>query len=193
MLVPKYLQEISTTMEASKTSELIKIICKCNHDHFIVYEFCESNHESIKPGFNEIVRENNKLYLVRRNFFGKIVSKVECESMLAKKQRRIIKIKCEKCGQEYIIFDNYLNGYDSVVKQQRNDFLCQEAVVEYKKIHSQSLEIYVMIYQDTSYDEFISEFEYLDHDDYLNSFSNIDIYGKSLKSKKIKICSEETA
>ena len=39
----------------------------------------------------EIIRENDKLYLVKRNFFGKIVDKIECGNMFEKKQRRIIK------------------------------------------------------------------------------------------------------
>ena len=105
MLIPKHLEEISEIIETSENNEVLKIKCKCSHTHFIVYEFCESDNANVKPGFNEIIRENDKLYLVKRNFFGKIVEKIECGHMFEKKQRRIIKVKCEKCGLEYVLFD----------------------------------------------------------------------------------------
>ena len=37
----------------------------------------------------KIIRENNKLYWVRRNFFGRIVEKVENKNEFGHKQRKI--------------------------------------------------------------------------------------------------------
>ena len=193
MLIPKHLEEISEIIETSKNNEVAKIKCKCSHNHFIVYEFCESDNANVKPGFNEVIRENDKLYLVKRNFFGKIVEKIECGNMFEKKQRIIIKAKCEKCGSEYVLFDNYRHGYDAVVLQQESCVPKNEITYDFKKVYSQPIEVFVKIYQDISYDQFKDEFENTDYSSYLNSFGNIDIYGKNLKSKKIKICSEETA
>lgn len=193
MLIPKHLEEISEIIEASKNNEVAKIKCKCSHSHFIVYEFCESDNANVKPGFNEIIRENDKLYLVKRNFFGKIVEKIECGNMFEKKQRRIIKVKCEKCGSEYVLFDNSRHGYDAVVLQQESCVPKNEITFDFKKVYSQPIEVFVKIYQDISYDQFKDEFENIDYSSYLNSFSNIDIYGINSKSRKIKICSEETA
>ena len=193
MLIPKHLEEISEIIETSKNSEVAKIKCKCSHINFIVYEFCESDNANVKPGFNEIIRENDKLYLVKRNFFGKIVDKIECGNMFEKKQRRIIKVKCEKCGLDYILFDNYKHGYDAVIIQQESCAFKNEITFDFKKVYSQTIEVFVKIYQDISYDQFKDEFENTDYSSYLNSFSNIDIYGMNSKSRKIKICSEETA
>lgn len=193
MLIPKHLEEISEIIETSKNNEVAKIKCKCSHSHFIVYEFCESDNSNVKPGFNEIIRENDKLYLVKRNFFGKIVDKIECGNMFEKKQRRIIKVKCEKCGLEYILFDNYKHGYDAVIIQHESCASKNEITFDFKKVYSQPIEVFVKIYQDISYDQFKDEFENTDYSSYLNSFSNIDIYGMNSKSRKIKICSEETA
>ena len=193
MLIPKYLEEISEIIETSKNSEIAKIKCKCSHTHFIVYEFCESNNANVKSGFNEIIRENDKLYLVKRNLFGKIVEKIECGNMFEKKQRRIIKVKCEKCGLEYVLFDNYKHGYDAVIAQQERCALKNEITFDFKKAYSQPLEVFIMIYQNISYNQFKDEFGNIDYSSYLNSFDSIDIYGINSKSRKIKICSEETA
>ena len=193
MLIPKHLEEISEIIETSKNNEVAKIKCKCSHTHFIVYEFCESDNANVKPGFNEIIRENDKLYLVKRNFFGKIVDKIECGNMFEKKQRRIIKVKCEKCGLEYVLFDNYKHGYDAVITQQESCASKNEITFYFKKAYSQPIEVFIKIYQDISYDEFKDEFENIDYSSYLNSFDNIDIYGLNSKMKKIKIYSEETA
>lgn len=193
MLIPKHLEEISEIIETSKNNEVAKIKCKCSYDHFIIYEFCESDNATIKPGFNEIIRENDKLYFVQRNFFGKIVKKIECGNMFEKKQRRIIKAKCEKCGLEYVLFDNYKHGYDAVIIQQESCTFKNEITFDFKKVYSQPIEVFVKIYQDISYDQFKDEFENTDYSSYLNSFSNIEIYGINSKLRKIKICSEETA
>ena len=193
MLIPKHLEEISEIIETSENSEVAKIKCKCSHIRFIVYAFCESDNANVKPGFNEIIRENDKLYLVKRNFFGKIVEKIECGNMFEKKQRRIIKAKCEKCGLEYILFDNYKHGYDAVITQQESCALKDEIIFDFKKVYSQPIEVFVKVYQDITYDQFKDEFENIDYSSYLNSFGNIDIYGLNSKSRKIKIYSEETA
>ena len=102
-------------------------------------------------------------------------------------------MKCEKCGLDYILFDNYKHGYDAVIIQQESCAFKNEITFDFKKVYSQTIEVFVKIYQDISYDQFKDEFENTDYSSYLNSFSNIDIYGMNSKSRKIKICSEETA
>lgn len=110
-----------------------------------------------------------------------------------KKQRRIIKVKCEKCGLEYVLFDNYKYGYDAVITQQESCVSKNEITFHFKKAYSQPIEVFIKIYQDISYDEFKDEFENIDYSSYSNSFGNIEIYGLNSKLRKIKICSEETA
>ena len=192
MLIPKHLEEISEIIDTSENNEVLKIKCKCSHTHFIVYEFCESDNANVKPGFNEIIRENDKLYLVKRNFFGNIVKKIECGNMFEIKQRRIIKVKCEKCGLEYVLFDNYKHGYDAVITHLESCASKNEIAFDFKKAYSQPLDVFIKIYQDISYDQFKDEFGNIAYYSYLNSFGNIDIYGINSKSRKIKICSEET-
>ena len=87
MLIPKHLEEISEIIETSKNNEVTKIKCKCSYGHFIIYEFCISDNATVKPGFNEIIRENDKLYFVQCNFIGKIVKKLDVETCLKKNNK----------------------------------------------------------------------------------------------------------
>lgn len=192
MLIPKYLQEISESVVVSKNVEKIKIKCNCGHSHFYVY-VVEQDTPKIKSGFSEIIRQNNKLYLVKRNFFGRIVKKIECDDLFNKKQRKIVKVKCAKCNKEHILFDNYKHGYDAIINNIEDNYLNLDSSVKFKLSYSQPIKVYLQIYQDISYDEFQQEFENLNFETYLCSFSNIDIYGLNTKLRKIKICSEETA
>ena len=96
--------------------------------------------------------------------------------MFEKKQRRIIKAKCEKIGSEYVLFDNYRYGYDVVITQQESCAFKNDKTFDFKKVYSQSIEVFVKIYQDISYDQFKDEFENIDYSSYLNSFVSIDIY-----------------
>lgn len=195
MIIPKYLEEISENIKISRNIEVVKLKCKCGCNHFVVYEFCSQDNVTINPSFNEIIRENGKRFLIKRNFLGKIVKKIDCDCVFKKKQRRIIKVKCEKCGLEYVIFDNYIHGYDAFAMKKEYSKLNDKKTFDFKKVYNQSLEVYVMISQNLSYDEFKDELENrnIDYDSYLSAFENINIYGINLKSKKIKICSEETA
>lgn len=98
---------------------------------------CESDNANVKPGFNEIIRKNDKLYLIKRNFFYKVVEKLEYGNMFEKKQRRIIKAKCEKIGSEYVLFDNYRYGCDAVITQQESCASKNEKTFDFKKyIHN---------------------------------------------------------
>ncbi len=191
MIAPRHLQEISELIQTKKFFEVIKLKCTCGHTHFKVYENVESDTDGVNLKYNEIIRENYKLYWVKRNLFGKIVQRVECVDTPFKKQRKIIKVHCDACGKEYIIFDNYMHGYDAIMnyKKESNTILNSGFTL----CHSNALTIYIQLYQDASYEELQEEFNELNFEDYLCSFSSILIYGFNSKSKRINIHSEETA
>ena len=192
MLIPKHLREISNVINKSKNFETARIKCKCGCTRFIVYKYVTPLKSNIKYGFNEIVRENDKLYLIKRNFWGKIIKKIECSDTFNEKPRNVVKVKCQKCDSEYVLFDNYKHGYDAINKYFSNAIL-YDISTEFEEFYPQLLEVFVKIYQDISYNLFREEFENLDFETYLNSFSNIEIYGITLNSRKIKICLEETS
>lgn len=192
MPIPEYLREISTTVKTSEDTETLKMKCKCGNSRFTVSEYAESDKLKEKPGYKDIIRENDKLYLVKRNFFGRIVDKIECDDTFTTVPRRIVKIKCENCGREYVIFDNYLHGYDalcSLIENKRNI----KTDVKFNETYSEPMEIFIKIYQSVTYEIFKEDFENCDFETYLKAFTGIDIYGIDSKSKKIKILSEETA
>lgn len=192
MLIPKHLREISDVINSSKTFEVAKIKCECGCSRFIVYKNLVPLNPTIKYGLNEIVREKDKLFLIKRNFWGKIIEKIECSDTFNEKPRNVIKVICQNCDSEYVLFDNYLHGYDAINNHFGSTTL-HNASTEFKKVHPQSLEVFVKIHQDVSYDVFQKEFESLDFETYLNSFGSIEIYSITSNSQKIKICLEETS
>lgn len=197
MFIPKYLQKISESVKTSRFYETVKIKCKCKCCQFSVYDHFEANGSNIKRGFNGLIQEDGKLYLVKRSFFGKILKKVECTGMFDKKERRVIKLKCQNCGTEYVIFDNYKNGYEAVLSLDNNEYKDLETPENFEEVYPEPLEVFVTIYQDLSYQDFKEDLSDqvsgINKAMYLDSFSSIVIYGKNTKSKKIKICTEETA
>ena len=192
MLIPKHLREISDVINTSKNFEIAKIKCKCGCDRFIVYKYATPLKPNVKLGLNEIIRENDELYLIKRNLFGKIIKKIKYSDTFYEKPRNVVKVKCQKCNSEYVLFDNYKHGYDAINTYFCNAVLC-DIFTEFEEVHPQLLEVFVKIYQDISYDLFQEEFENLDFETYLNSFGNIEIYGITSNSRKINICLEETS
>ena len=192
MSIPKYLHEISDVINTSKNVEIAKIKCKCGCNRFIAYKYTTLVKPDIKHGLNEIIRENNELYLIKRSFFGKIIKKIKYSDMLYEKPRNVVKVKCQKCNSEYILFDNFKHGYDAINTDFSNVIL-SDISEGFKEVYHQSLEVFVKIHQDISYDLFQEEFKKMDFETYLNSFDNIEIYGITSNSGKINIWSEETS
>lgn len=192
MPIPKYLREISSVIKTSKNFEIAKIKCKCGCNSFIVYKYTTPLKPDTMHELNEIIRENDELYLVKRNFFGKIVKKIKYTAKSYEKPRNVVKVKCRECNSEYILFDNYKHGYDAI-----NTCLCDAVLSDistgFEEVFPQSLEVFVKIYYDFTYELFQEEFEKTDFETYLNSFDTIEIYGITSNSKKINICLEETS
>ncbi len=84
-----------------------------------------------------------------------------------------------------------MHGYDAIMnyKKESNTILNSGFTL----CHSNALTINIQLYQDASYEEFQEEFNELNFEDYLCSFSSILIYGFNSKFKRINIHSEETA
>ena len=192
MSIPKYLREISDVINTSKNVEIAKIKCKCGCNRFIAYKYTTLVKPDIKHVSNEIIRENNELYLIKRNFFGKIIEKIKYSDTFYEKPRNVVKVKCQKCNSEYILFDNFKHGYDSINADFSNVIL-SDISAGFKEVYHQSLEVFVKIHQDISYDLFQEEFKKMDFETYLNSFDNIEIYGITSNSRKINIWMEETS
>ena len=191
-MIPKHLREISDVINTSKNVNIAKTKCKCGCNRFIVYKYTTPLKPYIKHGLNEIIRENDELYLVKRNFWGKIIKKIKYSDTFCEKPRNVVKVKCQKCNSEYILFDNYKHGYDAINSYFKNAIL-SDVSTGFEEVYPQSLEVFVKISQDVSYTLFQEEFNKMDFETYLNSFDNIEIYGITSKSEQINICLEETS
>ncbi len=193
MIIPKHLQNISEIVKTSKNSETIKMQCTCGHMLFKVYENYNDicNNKMYISG--EIRRENGHLYFIKRNWLGLITDRIDCGDSFIQKQRKVVKIICDNCEKEYVVFDNYKHGYDAVLNFEckTNPIVSNEMV--FKTCYDQALRVFIEITQDVSFEEFQDEFNELSFEDYLTSFSNINIYAFNSRSRRIKIYSEETS
>ena len=89
MIIPKYLRNISELVNSSSDNLTLKIKCSCGFDVFDIFKYEDAPPLPKKlKKHNEIIRENDKTYLIKRNFFGVIVSRIEYDPSSIKKQRR---------------------------------------------------------------------------------------------------------
>ena len=132
--------------------------------------------------------EDGKKYIYRKNFLGKIVDKAELPSEPFD-NTNIVKIRCAECGEEYIVFDNRIHGYDAFVGE--NKHFADEQIafeqIKFKNSEDNVAEIDVRMINQHSFEEFNDESDE-DHsiEEYSNAFENIDIYArvKDLNDKK---------
>lgn len=104
----------------------------------------------------------------------------------------IIKITCQDCNKEYILFDNRIHGND--VADFNNDELKEydfrEKVINKKKGHSYKIRVFIKNYWDFENLE-INGNEGLSFDDYSDMFGYIKIQAIDDNEKKYIIYSEE--
>lgn len=202
-VLPEYLKPF--VAEVKEVNEVLhcKIRCSCNHDSlFTVCKNILSAEEQKKiKEWEKFVSEFNSgysdkdgnLFLTKKNFFGRVVKKVEIDKKSIPKSVDIIKIKCANCGKEFVIFDSSKHGYDAFtecysVNVEQYSFL----PIKYKN-YDQFSEVEIKIKNDLTYEEFCDNIgENLSKEDYSNAFSFISIEA-SIDGKKVEIFSKETA
>lgn len=207
VLIPYYLNDISSKIRETKNEVEIKIVCSCGCQKFTIFQNLQTelekkniqDYERLSKKYNEFIRDeiDGKLYAIHRNFIGKIIDKIEYDKLPPINNLKILKSKCNSCGQEYTLFDNRLYGYDAKCHEN----LLIEDKVNYKQIAFKGskeniIEIKMKIQNDLSYEKYKSETDLeVTLKDYSESFSSISIYGYicELENKKKLIYFEETS
>ena len=208
--IPEYLKSIAKNEKVKSSNIVFDIVCECNNSEFLVFQN-KKNEDDVKK--EKIFHERTKnwlsmerwtdkktgiQYVVKRNLFGLITDKIPIDEVPTDLNfHEIIKIKCSKCDNEYVIFDNKKHGYDALVEGEKSENL--EIEFTQKKFRSSEThlsKIIVEVFNDTSLNQFI-ENTGLDFtaEQYSNAFSDISIYGfvVDLNDKKIVLYTEETA
>ena len=125
-IIPPHLVGMST-IEKIKTEEVfLNIVCTCACEVFAVYKNKIAKTEEERKGIKEYEAfhmkymmgvgykigelEDGIKYAYKKNIFGKIKEKVRYYEL---DYTQIIKIKCDTCGKEYVIYDSRVHGEDS--------------------------------------------------------------------------------
>lgn len=226
--VPEYLKQIAKITKEKPSFIILDLICTCGCTDFYVYQNKKNPDDEKKEKELEqklskrpllsltdwVDKTDGKRYWLKRNLFGKIVVKVPAPEFAGGDWRdhNVIKIKCDKCGQEHIIFDNKKHGYDAFADEfdkkhgcyafadeEKRECSCEAIEFSQKKFKGSKdnlAGIRIQIRNSSSLDEFLEGEEgNVSEKEHSNAFSDITIYGnvKDLNGKKVDIFSEETA
>ncbi|MFY9422147.1 MAG: hypothetical protein WBH29_02135 [Bacilli bacterium] len=212
MIVPQYLTQISKVVKQSNTNVILKLYCECGTSKFSVFKNKPLEADKVaKEQWEKLINERFKsgnvyqytdeegnAFIVKKNFFGKVIDKARLNDMPRYFDTNIIKIICNNCDKEHIIFDNRIHGYDAFIDGRKD---CSYDEIEFTKrkfkgSRNNIAEIILKIYNDLSFEEFRGEvLQECSLEEYSNAFSNIIIYGNiiDLNNKRVIIFSEETA
>lgn len=202
IFVPSYLKEISEIEKKAKGSLFLKILCSCGYsEFFLLFNKASEAEGKASQTIEKRIASWKKMevytdpktktrYLVRRNFWGRIVDKINVEEIKAKESVRIFKVKCKKCGKEWILFDSRKYGYDAIMndRQENND----DCPIQFSQLECFSCQIRIRIINDLSYDEFVEEKVNGTLEEFSNAYTSIEIFSVN-RNKKKKVFEEETA
>ena len=201
MLKPKYIENILSITKKKRGEIECDVVCECGARHFIGYKNVivrsaeEAAYESAYNAFNEKYSrirfgdENGISYLyAMKGLFGEeILEKFEYKQF---DSTEIVKVKCAKCGKEYILFDSRFHGYDATIPERESKYdgvVYDFAPIIWKKDQDGLATFTVKIQNDDSLEDFIENAYETDEETYSNSFGWITIKAVNIKTKAKKI------
>lgn len=212
MIVPQYLENISKIVKQSKSNVTLKLHCQCGLSEFKVFKNRPIEADRVaKDQWEKLINgrfdygnveqysdQDGNRFIVRKNLFGKVIDKAKLNDMPRYSETNIIKIICNHCGKEHIIFDNRIHGYDAFIDNNDNFSYngIEFAQKKFKGSNNNLLEIEIKIYNDLSFEQFCSQIsKEATIEEHSNAFSDITIYGNviDLNYKRVTVFSEETA
>lgn len=138
--IPSYLRQIAVPLKMNDAISLFSVKCTCGCEYFQVYTNCLSKQEvALKKAyfdaedafFSDGLFENftkdrrGRFHYWRflepeKGWNGKLEEVVLPEYPFFL-DIRVVKAKCAACGEEHLIFDSRIHGYDSVAAQKITD------------------------------------------------------------------------
>lgn len=205
---PKYIENILEVTKQSKNFIYCDVVCECKNKTFTGYTNILPLSKEQKEHENELkkfykkyntfttIKENEISYLcgMKGLFKKKIGEKIEIKNF---DYTQIVKIKCLKCGKEYILFDSRFHGYDANIPERESMYDNNEydfTPIKWKNDIEGASTFHIKIENDESLENFIENAYETNNDTYSNSFSWIQIEVKNIKTNnKQIIIDEETA
>lgn len=195
---PKYIEDILEITESGKGFIKCDVVCKCGSKHFVgFYNILEKTKEQeeyekqLQVFFRKhknvtVSTENGVEYLCgRKSIFHKTVEKIESKKF---DNTEIIKAKCVCCGNEYVLFDSRFNGYDANLPERES--ACDANTYRFEKIKWKNDDegaatFSVSISGEDFLNDFVDKAYETDFEKYSNSFENISIDVKNVKTDEI--------
>lgn len=195
---PKYIEDILEITESGKGFIKCDVVCKCGSKHFVgFYNILEKTKEQeeyekqLQVFFRKhknvtVSTENGVEYLCgRKSIFHKTVEKIESKKF---DNTEIIKAKCVCCDNEYVLFDSRFNGYDANLPERErvydaNTYRFEK--IKWKNDDEGAATFSVSISGEDSLNDFVDKAYETDFEKYSNSFENISIDVKNVKTDEI--------
>lgn len=209
--VPYYIKKIAKIELVKENWVTISIHCECGCDEFYLYinQFTKDQKNRIDQYNNDfdkalrgqplhkVLFKSDKEGCVHTYVteFGIIKKEIYLPNPPEYASLLVYKAKCSECGNEYILFNNGIHGYDAVTAEPTpylSDF--QYTFRERKFNDKLPRRVFIKYENVESIEEFYdASDEKMDEVTYSNGFSWIVIYAVSPDGEKTEICSEETA
>lgn len=199
-IIPDYLREFASKVEKGTQTVSFMVNCKCQSTKFYLLENEETVEERTeREEFEKLLKnydgkaysdKNGNIFLSTKGVLGFGKKKIQLQKDSIPFQIRVIKAKCSDCGREILLFDNRKYGYDAIVEPHQN--ARQELKFLEESRNEKAVEIFMKIWNDLSYEEFIEEKGEGTVEEYSNAYSNIEIYTIE-GGKKKKVFEKETA
>ena len=199
-IIPDYLREFASKVEKGTQTVSFMVNCKCQSTKFYLLENVETIEERTeREEFEKLLKKydgktysdkNGNIILSTKGILGFGKKKIQLQKDSIPFQIRVIKAKCSDCGREILLFDNRKYGYDAIVEPHQN--ARQELKFLEESRNEKAVGIFMKIWNDLSYEEFIEEKRGGTVEEYSNAYSNIEIY-TIYGGKKKKVFEKETA
>lgn len=204
-ILPDYLKGIAFEIKQKNDKISFMVKCSCGSEMFDFYKkLLTENDREKKQKLNELYQKYNGDHYIdkdgdfcfcSKSFFGigkkKVKMTVSQFKDILTYMRKVIKVKCNNCGKEYVIFDSNQYGYDGTVDFLQNPEIADRSNIVYKKI-CESSKCRIEIRNTETYEDFLETFDdNIGYEMYTNAYSSIKITALDECRNKV-ILSQET-
>ncbi len=190
-LLPPHLENLAIDIAEKKQNVKFKLRCPCGGEQFEVSE-CNTHTNEPKKGFHwpiltttgMVDQDTGMILTIHKTFFGIPVKKeyTPLPNKNLKLSRTVVKIKCLNCGEEYVVFDSSIHGYDGIcAKIESREFHPLKPDV---RVRCEQCAVQVSVYYNIPYDEFAEQFDDA-QEQYLNAYDSIEIDALFENKKKV--------
>ena len=126
-MIPTYLSKIGHVIKKTNDKTLIHLRCECGCEEFYCFkkkkdsaflrleeEYSSQIINEYGKGFEMMSDKDGNVFMVKRNIFGKIIKKEPFNKKSIPIFMNYVSALCKNCGNEYVLFDQALHGYDAV-------------------------------------------------------------------------------